>query len=472
MPFDTLRLLLRNRLGRRRLAAVPETDIYGRMFAAFYDAQLRRGASLHDAADAFAGVVDELIAEDRYFYDLVVLAKDGRRVRVRDRRGREHEAVDLVNNSYNDLEWVDENREAVARFVAEAPLSSCISRKIAGLHAVHDALRTELADFLGYERCVLGTTGYISQISTLFALFHEGDVLFSDQHNHSSLVDGCRLSKARVIPFPHGDYDALEALLRRHRGAYNGAGIVTDGVFSTKGSVADVGRVVDLARRHRCLSVVDDTHGTFVLGRQGRGVLDLFDARPDVLTGGLGKGLGSFGGFAACDRSLAAVIDILGRQNVNSSFMSPLVAAQSLAHLRYYRQHHAALAEELMRKVRTFNAALGEVGLACYPEPDDLVHPVFCLYQDRELDTLACQRRLIEAGFLPSFFPPPVAPAPSLRFSLHRCLEEADLVRLAGVLGGMGLRVDAGGRMGRPTPRALVDGGARKTLPNRPARAA
>lgn len=455
-PFDTLRRLLRNRFGRQHLAQVPESDIYGRMFASFYDVQLRRGASLHAAAEAFSGAVDALIADDRYFYDLVVLAKDGRRVRVRDRKGREFDVVDLVNNSYNDLEWIDDNREALARFVHDAPLSSCISRKIAGLHAVHDALRQEVADFLGYETCVLGTNGYIAQLSTIFALFHEGDVIFSDEHDHSSLADGCRLSKARVIPFPHGDYDALEALLRRHRRSYNGAGVVSDGVFSTKGSVADVNRLVELARRYDCLSVVDDTHGTFVLGPNGRGVLDLFDARPDVLTGGFGKGLGSFGGFAVCNRSLGAVIDILGRQNVNSSFLSPLVAAQALIHLRYYRDHHDALAGELDRKVRAFNAALGEVGLACYREAEALVHPVFCFYRDRELETLDRQRHLIDAGFLPSFFPPPVAPAPSLRFSLHRCLEEADLLRLAAELGQLGLRVEPGGRLGERRPRAAA----------------
>jgi 7-keto-8-aminopelargonate synthetase-like enzyme len=253
-----------------------------------------------------------------------------------------------------------------------------------------------------------------------------------------------------VIPFPHGDYAALEALLVAHRGRYNGAGILTDGVFSTKGSVADIDQLVALAKRHTCLSVVDDTHGTFVLGKNGRGVLDLFESRPDVLTGGFGKGLGSFGGFAVSNRALGAVIDILGRQNVNSSFMSPIVAAQSLIHLRYYRAHQATLAAELARKLRVFNDALGAHGLACYPDPDDLLHPVFCLYKERELDTLACQSHLIEAGFLPSFFPPPVAPYPSLRMSLHRCLPESELVRLAGELGTLGLFVDAGGRLGAP----------------------
>lgn len=443
--MPSLTLHVRNHLGRRRMARLPEEEIYGRMFAAFYERALRPEAHLQEAADAFSAAVDQLIEDDRYYYDLVVLEKDGRHVRVRDRKGREFTAVDLVNNSYNDLEWVEQNREDLARFVRDAPLSSCISRKIAGLHQVHDELRRELAEFLGYETCVLGTNGYISQLSTIFALFHEGDVIFSDQHDHSSLVDGCRLSRARVFTFPHGDYDALEALLRQHRGAFNGAGILSDGVFSTRGTVADIDRLVALARRHRCLSVVDDTHGAFVLGRQGRGVLDLFESRPDVVTGGFSKGLGSFGGYAVCNRSLGAVIDILGRQNVNSSFLSPLVAAQSLIHLRYYREHQPELSAALMQRARTFEDALAAQGLSCYARPEELLHPVFCLYRPRELDTLRCQRQLIEQGFLPSFFPPPVAPWPSLRFSLHRGLHDEDLRRLAELLGGLGLTAEPGG---------------------------
>ena len=438
---------VRNWLARRMIDRLPAAEIYARTYAAFFRAQSRREVALEDAGAALLRAEQSLIESDRHYYDLVVLEKTASRVRARDRRGDELEALDLVTNSYNDLEWVDESREELVRFVQSAPLSSCLSRKIAGLHGVHDELRREVADFLGYPSCVLGTCGYVSQLSTIFALFHKGDVIFSDQHNHSSLIDGCRLSHATVIPYPHRDYEALEALLREHRGSFNGAGIVSDGVFSTKGSVANIDRIVELARRHRCISVIDDTHGVTALGRGGRGVLDVFAARPDVVTGGFGKAFGSFGGFAVASRELGCVIDILGRQNVNTSFLSPIVAAQALINLRYYRAHQASLSAELGRKLRAFNGALAEHGLACYPAPDEHLHPIFCLYRENELATLESHKRLIAEGFLCSFFPPPVAPYPSLRFSLHRCLPEDELRRLAGLLGGMpGLFVDSGGR--------------------------
>lgn len=447
-PYTEVRNRTRNWMVGRKVESISPSNIYARVYASFHQAVSRPDASIEEAARAIEGAVQGIIDQEQHYYDLVVLAKTPERVRVRDRRGGELEAIDLVTNSYNDLEWVPENREALARFVRDEPLSSCISRKIAGLHKVHDQLRTEMADFLGYDACVLGTCGYITQISTLFALFHEGDVIFSDQHNHSSLVDGCRLSHARVIPYPHQDYDRLAQLLQEHRRSYNGAGILSDGVFSTKGSVADVDRIVDLARRHNCLSVIDDTHGVGVLGPQGRGVVDLFSSRPDVITGGFGKAMGSFGGFTVANRALATVIDVNGRQNVNTSFLSPLVAAQSLIHLRYYRSHHDQVSGQLNERLRTFNAALDRVGLACYPAPDEHLHPIFCLFRKDELATLQSHKRLIAEGFLPSFFPPPVAPWPSLRMSLHRCLPLDDLERLAGLLGEMkGLFVDSGGRV-------------------------
>lgn len=455
IDLDLLTNMARNRLARRRLDAVAPSELYASVYATWPRLAMRRNADLREAAAAMAAAEAGLIETGRHHYDLVLLDKTPARFRARDRAGREFDVLDLVTNSYNDLEWVDANREALARFVRDAPLSSCVSRKIAGLHAVHDALRAELAAYMGYEACVLGTNGYISQASTIFALLHRGDVIFSDQHNHSSLVDGCRLSHARVIPFPHRDYDRLEELVRRHRGSFNGAAILSDGVFSTRGSVADVDRIVDIAERHRCLSIVDDTHGVLVLGARGRGVVDLYARRPDVLTGGFSKAFGAYGGFALASRALGAALDILGRQNVNTSFLSPIAAAQSLIHLRYYREHADALQAELRGRLRAFNGALAGHGLACYPRPDEHLHPIFCLYKRSESETLACQQELIAEGFFPSFFPPPVAPHPSLRISVHRCLPEAELLRLADTLSTRGLFVDSGGAVERSAPAAV-----------------
>ncbi len=439
-----LRSAIRNHMGRRMIRDIPESNLYARTYAAYHEPTLARNASVANAAKALYERVDALARAGENFYDLVVLDKQGPRVRVQDLRGDEHELLDLVTNSYNDLEHFEQTRAQLVELVSTIPLSSCISRKIAGMHGTHKELVDEVADFMGYEACVLGTCGYITQISTVFALFKQGDVIFSDQHNHSSIVDGCRLSGAKIVVYRHRDYEHLEQQLRAHRGLYNAAGVVSDGVFSTKGATANLDRIVEASRRHNAISIIDDTHGITVVGEGGRGCVDLYEARPDVITGGFGKAFGAFGGFAVADRGLAEAISVLGRQNVNTSHMSPIMAGQALINLRHYRANQAQVQGQLMKVIRTFNAALEPHGIQSYPEPDRYIHPIFCFFKQSERETLECFNTLVAEGFLPSFFPPPVAPWPSLRFSLHRLIPEDEVVRLAELLGTMGLSTDPG----------------------------
>lgn len=439
-----LRAAIRNHLGRRMIDNIPESNLYARGYATFHAPTLALNANLAHGAQALLDITNRLVHKKEHFYDLVVLDKQGPMVRVKDRRGDEHELLDLVTNSYNDLEHFDETRQQLVELVRTIPLSSCISRKIAGTHGTHAALTDEVADFMGYDSCVLGTCGYITQISTVFALFKKGDVIFSDQHNHSSIVDGCRLSGAKIIVYRHRDYDHLDQLMRRHRKRFNAACVVSDGVFSTKGATANLDRIVAAAKRYNAVSIIDDTHGITVVGERGRGCVDLYDARPDVVTGGFGKAFGAFGGFAVASHELAEAIGLLGRQNVNTSHMSPVMAGQALINLRHYREHQDAIQGQLMKVIRTFNAALAPHGIQSYPEPDRYIHPIFCFFKRSERGTLTCFNRLVAEGFLPSFFPPPVAPWPSLRFSFHRLVPEDEVVRLAALLGTMDLSTDPG----------------------------
>jgi len=181
-----------------------------------------------------------------------------------------------------------------------------------------------------------------------------------------------------------------------------------------------------------------------VIGAGGRGCLDLFQERPDVITGGFGKAFGAFGGFVVANEAMTEVINSLGRQNINTSNLSPIMAAQALINLRHYRANLSEIQGTLVGKLRLFNEALSAYGLASYADPDRYIHPIFCLYQKQEQQTLENFRELISEGFLPSFFPPPVATYPSLRFSLHRLLPDEELLRLAKLLGEMKLSCDPG----------------------------
>lgn len=420
------------------------SHLYARGYAMHRQNTAYRNASLETGAAATLKYVESMIDHDEFFYDLIVLEKTMEKTKVKDRRGRIFDTIDLVSNSYNDLDYFQENRQELLKFVESESLSSCLSQKIAGLHQVHKDLMDEMTDFLGYERCILGTCGYITQISTVFGLMNSTDVIFSDQHNHSSIVDGCLLSKAKIITFKHRDYNDLERSLRRHRGHYNCAAIVSDGVFSTKGATANIDRIVDLAKQFNAISIIDDTHGIGVIGKSGRGVIDIYKSRPDVLTGGFAKAFGSFGGFCVTSRALGELIALHGRQNINTSFLSPILAAQSLIHVKFYRKNIAFIQQELFHKLRLFNDSMAKVGLNCYRTGEQYIHPIFCFYKKTESETLTSFRHLLDKGFLPSFFPQPVAPFPSLRFSFHRTIPMEEISRLANSLALEQLTVDPG----------------------------
>ena len=420
------------------------SHIYARGYTMHRLHTSHRNASLQNGANATLKYIESMIDNNEFFYDLVVLEKNIEKTRVKDRRGRIFDAVDFVSNSYNDLDHYPENRQDLLKFIESESLSSCLSQKIAGLHQVHKDLMDEMADFLGYERCILGTCGYITQISTVFGLLNSGDVIFSDRHNHSSIIDGCLLSKAKIITYKHCDYEDLERKLKKYRSRYNCAAIVSDGVFSTKGATANIDKIVELAKSYNAISIIDDTHGIGVIGKAGRGVIDIYKSKPDVLTGGFAKAFGSFGGFCVTSRALGEIITLHGRQNINTSFLSPIMAAQSLIHVRFYRKNTEAIQRELFGKLRFFNEAMAKVGLNCYQSGDQYIHPIFCFYKKTEAETLKSFRRLLEKGFLASFFPQPVAPFPSLRFSFHRTLPIEEISLLAYNLSREEIMVDPG----------------------------
>ena len=286
-------------------------------------------------------------------------------------------------------------------FVRTEELSSCLSRRIAGKQKIHKELEQELCQFLGYEGCVLATSGYIAQQSLVTALFQKGDVIFSDQHNHSSIVDGIKLSGAKVIVYPHLDYMALEALMKKHRANYNNAAIISDGVFSAHGTVADVDTINDLKKGFKAISIIDDTHGFLTVGEKGRGVVDMYKSAPDVYSTSLAKGLAGFGGAILANGEIYQVIDCFGRQNINTSHLSPLCAAQSLFNLKTYLKR-PELNTELKEKITHFRDELKKRGMESYK--GDFVHPIFSFENKSEAKVIDFCNRLFQRAMFVLFF--------------------------------------------------------------------
>ena len=202
-----------------------------------------------------------------------------------------------------------------------------------GTQPPHVRLERALADFKGSEAAVVYGTGYMANVGAISALAGKGDAVLSDELNHASVIDGCRLSGADVFVYRHGDMDDLDrtlSLCREHRRRL----AVSDGVFSMDGDILDLPRFLEVTRRHDAFSMVDEAHATGVVGRTGRGLSEHFGCGlPDVLVGTLSKALGSEGGFVCGSRLVVDCLRNASRPFVFSTAPGAPAMAAALAAL-------------------------------------------------------------------------------------------------------------------------------------------
>jgi 8-amino-7-oxononanoate synthase len=239
----------------------------------------------------------------------------------------------LCSNNYLGLADHPRVREAAADAAMRWGVGAGASRLVSGSMTVHRRLEEALAEFEGTEAALLFGSGYLANMGVVSALAGPGEVVFSDELNHASIVDGCRLARADTFVYEHCDVEHLAWGMRQAEG--RGALIVTDGVFSMDGDVAPLVDIVELARRHDARVVVDEAHGTGAIGPGGRGaVADAgLDGEVDVIVGTLGKALGSYGAYAACDAEMAEFLVNTARSLIFSTALPPPAAAGALAAL-------------------------------------------------------------------------------------------------------------------------------------------
>lgn len=247
--------------------------------------------------------------------------------------------ADFASNDYLGLAADPRVARAATAVLQAEGTGAGAARLISGHHPIHDALETELAAFKQTDRALLFPTGYMANVGTIPALAGEGDVIYSDAHNHASIVDGCRLSRATKRIFPHGDIDALRDLLESDRGKFRRSLIVVEGVFSMDGDTFPLDALVSLARVYNAWTYVDDAHGAGVLGRTGRGTAEHFDVSGeiDVTVGTLGKSFGTMGAYVAGSRSLVDLLISTARAFIFTTGTPPALAAATLEALHISR---------------------------------------------------------------------------------------------------------------------------------------
>ena len=273
----------------------------------------------------------------------------------------------LASNNY--LGLIDHVRvkRAVQEAVERYGCGSGGSRLTTGTLPLHTKLEEELAAFKGTEAALLFDTGYMANVGILSALGQKGTVFFSDELNHASIIDGCRLSRAKIVVYRHSDMQDLEEKLAAH--ADCSGVIVSDAVFSMDGDIADLPRILELERKYHVWSMVDEAHSTGVIGATGRGICEHFHLRekPDVLMGTLSKALASEGGYVCGSRLLIDYLKNTARSFIFSTSQSPANLAAASTALQLLQEEPERVAR-LQENVRVFCAALAEHGVEARSE--------------------------------------------------------------------------------------------------------
>ncbi len=316
------------------------------------------------------------------------------------------EVVMLTSNNYLGLANHPRIRAAAREAVDAWGYGMASVRFICGTDSLHLELEERIADFFEADAAILYTSCWNANEALFATILDDPDAVFSDELNHASIIDGIRLCKARRHRYPHADLEALEKLLdedeSRHRV------VVTDGVFSMEGELADLSALLDLCERKRATLVVDDSHATGVLGARGRGTAEEqgVHGRIPITTGTLGKALGgAAGGFVAGPRAVVETLRQRSRPYLFSNALPPMIVAASLAAFDLLDAEPERVAR-LRENTRWFRDALRERGF----DVREGIHPVVPVMVGDTALAIRLSGELFERGIYVSGFGFPVVP--------------------------------------------------------------
>jgi glycine C-acetyltransferase len=270
--------------------------------------------------------------------------------------------VNLSSNNYLGLTTHPRLRERALEATKEFGVGSGSVRTIAGTMAIHMELERRLAEFKKVEAVVVFQSGFTANAGTVSAILTKDDVVISDELNHASIIDGCRLSRATIKVFPHKDVDAARRLIQQLPSAQRKL-LITDGVFSMDGDLGPVPLLCDLAESTGCIMMVDDAHASGVFGKNGRGTIDHFGVhgRVDIQVGTLSKAIGALGGYVAGSRNLIDFLTQRARPFLFSTSHPPGVAAACIAALDVLLEEPQIM-ERLWDNTRFFKEGLVRLG--------------------------------------------------------------------------------------------------------------
>lgn len=387
--------------------------------------------SLFDKCHEFSRWIESLRERREFFYLRTldpaaspIVAMDGRKL------------IMLGSNNYLGLATHPKVVAATVKAVEEYGTGACSSRVLTGTTSLHARLERKLAEFKGTEDAVVFSTGFMTMMGAVSALTSSGDVILSDEFNHASIVEGCRLTDAEVRIYKHNDMADLKEKLATCDPDQNML-IVTDGVFSMKGTVADLPGIRRLAEQYGATTMLDDAHGTGVLGRTGRGTLEHFDMEGefDLVCGTFSKSLGTTGGFVCADADVVTFLKLNSRPFIFSASPPPSSMATVLACLEVMEEEPELL-DRLRENTEFVKGGLAEMGFRL----EETVTPIIPVLIGDDTKTFQMAGALEDEGVIVNPIVPPAVPTGSslIRVSVMASLSREELVvalekfRLAG----------------------------------------
>jgi 8-amino-7-oxononanoate synthase len=353
------------------------------------------------------------------------------------------ETIMLGSNNYLGLTG-DERVKRAARDALETYGTGVTgSRLLNGTTPLHVELERELAEWMGDEDAIVFTTGYQSNLGTIGTVLEPGDTVIVDSGDHASILDGCRLSGAKLRPFRHNRMDKLEKMLQRAAEDGGGVLVVVDGVFSMEGDVCDLPRIVELCQAHGARLMVDEAHGAGVLGARGAGACELFglEDEVDLRMGTFSKSLASCGGFVSGPADVIEYLRIASRSFVFSASAVPAAVGAALAALRVIRAEGPRLFETLLDNAEYLREGLRGLGLqvvepGALPDGTVATTPVVPVVVGDDWQAVLLWKALFDAGVYTNVAIHPAVPPGGalLRTSLMATHEREHLDRALAII--------------------------------------
>ena len=336
--------------------------------------------------------------------------------------------INLASNNYLGLTNHPKLREAAINATKKFGVGSGAVRTIAGTMRIHMELEEKIAAFKGVEACVVFQSGFTANAGTVSSILGKEDFILSDELNHASIIDGARLSKAKIKVFRHKDVAHAEDLLKEIQNEPGKKLLITDGVFSMDGDIGPVDKLCDLADKYGAIMMVDDAHASGVLGRQGRGSVDHFHCtdRVDVQVGTLSKAIGALGGYVCGSRDLIDFLYHRARPFLFSTSHPPSVAATCIAAFDILQSEPDRI-DRLWANTKYFKEGLTnagfDIGGKSTPASETPITPIIIGDGRRTMDF---SRALFNAGVMATGIAFPTVPEGKARI---RCIMNSEHTR-------------------------------------------